>query len=165
MDYGNDPVSWFQKQIRENMLVLSDHISKEKNESNYIRCQRIPKHPGADWHDLPEEKVKLSTGQMVDLIPRCLPNTANSHNQWKGLFGPDVPTEAFLQSFGALLGYSDLLQQHGKETNQRQEAIGNLRLVLQTPNINLNCFRPDVLSTPQLYLLSVPASKLLIRST
>ncbi|XP_058090030.1 DNA (cytosine-5)-methyltransferase 1B-like [Magnolia sinica] len=87
MDYGNDSVSWFQKQIRGNMLVLSDHISKEMNELNYIRCQRIPKRPGADWHDLPEEKVKLSTGQMVDLIPWCLPNTAKRHNQWKGLFG------------------------------------------------------------------------------
>ncbi|XP_058111521.1 uncharacterized protein LOC131254823 [Magnolia sinica] len=61
MDYGNDPVSWFQKQIRGNMFVLSDHISKEKNELNYIRCQRIPKRPGADWHDIPEEKV-----------PRCI---------------------------------------------------------------------------------------------
>lgn len=32
-------------------------------------------------------QVKLSTGQMVDLIPWCLPNTAKRHNQWKGLFG------------------------------------------------------------------------------
>uniref|UniRef100_A0A803KRA2 DNA (cytosine-5-)-methyltransferase n=1 Tax=Chenopodium quinoa TaxID=63459 RepID=A0A803KRA2_CHEQI len=31
--------------------------------------------------------VKLSTGQMVDLVPWCLPNTAERHNQWKGLFG------------------------------------------------------------------------------
>jgi hypothetical protein len=32
-------------------------------------------------------QVKLSTGQMVDLIPWCLPNTAKRHNQWKGLYG------------------------------------------------------------------------------
>ncbi|KAJ8647391.1 hypothetical protein MRB53_000414 [Persea americana] len=87
MDYGNDPVSWVQKQIRGNMLTLNDHISKEMNELNFIRCQRIPKRPGADWHDLPEEKIKLSKGQIVDLIPWCLPNTAKRHNQWKGLFG------------------------------------------------------------------------------
>ncbi|KAK1311398.1 DNA (cytosine-5)-methyltransferase 1B [Acorus calamus] len=31
--------------------------------------------------------VKLSGGQMVNLIPWCLPNTAKRHNQWKGLFG------------------------------------------------------------------------------
>lgn len=31
--------------------------------------------------------MKLSTGQVVDLIPWCLPNTAKRHNQWKGLFG------------------------------------------------------------------------------
>ncbi|PWA40704.1 DNA cytosine-5-methyltransferase [Artemisia annua] len=86
-EYKNEPVSWFQKRIRGDAAVLTDHISKEMNELNVIRCQKIPKRPGADWRDLPEEKVKLSTGQMVDLIPWCLPNTAKRHNQWKGLFG------------------------------------------------------------------------------
>lgn len=87
MEYQNDPVSWFQKKIRGDMVVLTDHISKEMNELNLIRCQKIPKRPGADWRDLPEEKIKLSSGQVVDLIPWCLPNTAKRHNQWKGLFG------------------------------------------------------------------------------
>nr|KYP42268.1 DNA (cytosine-5)-methyltransferase 1B [Cajanus cajan] len=87
MEYQNDPVSWFQKKIRGDIALLTDHISKEMNELNLIRCQRIPKRPGADWRDLPDEKVNLSTGQIVDLIPWCLPNTAKRHNQWKGLFG------------------------------------------------------------------------------
>ncbi|XP_027358721.1 DNA (cytosine-5)-methyltransferase 1-like [Abrus precatorius] len=87
IEYQNDPVSWFQKKIRGDMVVLTDHISKEMNELNLIRCQKIPKRPGADWRDLPDEKIKLSTGQVVDLIPWCLPNTAKRHNQWKGLFG------------------------------------------------------------------------------
>ncbi|KAJ9558016.1 hypothetical protein OSB04_012630 [Centaurea solstitialis] len=87
IEYKNEPVSWFQKRIREDASVLTDHISKEMNELNFIRCQKIPKRPGADWRDLPEEKVKLSTGQIVDLIPWCLPNTAKRHNHWKGLFG------------------------------------------------------------------------------
>lgn len=87
MEYQSDPVSWFQKKIRGNMAVLTDHISKEMNELNLIRCQKIPKRPGCDWRDLPEEKIKLSSGQLVDLIPWCLPNTAKRHNQWKGLFG------------------------------------------------------------------------------
>ncbi|XP_076903483.1 DNA (cytosine-5)-methyltransferase 1B-like [Bidens hawaiensis] len=87
IQYKTEPISWFQKRIRGDESVLTDHISKEMNELNVIRCQRIPKRPGADWRDLPEEKVKLSTGQMVDLIPWCLPNTAKRHNQWKGLFG------------------------------------------------------------------------------
>lgn len=39
------------------MAVLTDHISKEMNELNLIRCQKIPKRPGSDWHDLPDEKV------------------------------------------------------------------------------------------------------------
>lgn len=38
-------------------MTLTDHISKEMNELNVIRCQRIPKRPGADWRDLPDEKV------------------------------------------------------------------------------------------------------------
>ncbi|CAM8988592.1 unnamed protein product [Rhodiola kirilowii] len=87
MEYENNPISWFQRKIRGDADVLTDHISKEMNELNLIRCQRIPKRPGADWRDLPEEKVKLSNGQTVDLIPWCLPNTAKRHNQWKGLFG------------------------------------------------------------------------------
>ncbi|GFZ03206.1 methyltransferase 1 [Actinidia rufa] len=87
MEYNDEPVSWFQKKIRGDTRVLTDHISKEMNELNLIRCQRIPKCPGSDWRDLPDEKVKLSTGQVVDLIPWCLPNTAKRHNQWKGLFG------------------------------------------------------------------------------
>ncbi|KAJ4744590.1 Cytosine-specific methyltransferase [Rhynchospora pubera] len=87
MDYKSDPVSWFQKKIRGNMIALNDHISKEMNELNLIRCKHIPKRPGADWRDLPDEKIKLSTGQTADLIPWCLPNTAKRHNQWKGLFG------------------------------------------------------------------------------
>uniref|UniRef100_A0A7N0U3N0 DNA (cytosine-5)-methyltransferase n=1 Tax=Kalanchoe fedtschenkoi TaxID=63787 RepID=A0A7N0U3N0_KALFE len=87
MEYKDDPISWFQRKIRGDADSLTDHVSKEMNELNLIRCQKIPKRPGADWRDLPEEKVKLSTGQMVDLIPWCLPNTAKRHNQWKGLFG------------------------------------------------------------------------------
>ncbi|KAF2284474.1 hypothetical protein GH714_024481 [Hevea brasiliensis] len=87
LEYKNDPISWFQKKIRGETAVLTDHISKEMNELNLIRCQKIPKQPGSDWRDLPDEKIKLSTGQVVDLIPWCLPNTAKRHNQWKGLFG------------------------------------------------------------------------------
>ncbi|KAM7258254.1 hypothetical protein ACFE04_013995 [Oxalis oulophora] len=87
LEYENEPVSWFQKKIRAEMMVLTDHISKEMNELNLIRCKRIPKRPGADWRDLPKETVKLSNGQTVDLIPWCLPNTAERHNSWKGLFG------------------------------------------------------------------------------
>ncbi|EEC81621.1 hypothetical protein OsI_25142 [Oryza sativa Indica Group] len=87
LEYGGEPISWFQKKIRGNTIALNDHVSKEMNELNLIRCQRIPKRPGCDWHDLPDEKVKLSSGQLVDLIPWCLPNTAKRHNQWKGLYG------------------------------------------------------------------------------
>ncbi|KQK20551.1 DNA (cytosine-5)-methyltransferase 1B isoform X2 [Brachypodium distachyon] len=87
LEYGGEPTSWFQKKIRGSTIALNDHISKEMNELNLIRCKHIPKRPGCDWHDLPDEKVKLSSGQMVDLIPWCLPNTAKRHNQWKGLYG------------------------------------------------------------------------------
>lgn len=55
--YKSEPISWFQKKIRGDASVLTDHISKEMNELNVIRCKKIPKRPGADWRDLPEEKV------------------------------------------------------------------------------------------------------------
>lgn len=66
MQYKGDPVSWFQKKIRRSSVVLSDHISKEMNELNLIRCQRIPRRPGADWRDLPDEKVTVYQISFLD---------------------------------------------------------------------------------------------------
>ncbi|CAH8337110.1 unnamed protein product [Eruca vesicaria subsp. sativa] len=88
-EYQTDPVSWFQKGIRGNKIVLTDHISQKMNEHNLIRCKRIPKRPGADWRDLPKEKVTLSDGSVVDLIPGCLAEEkpGKKKRQWKGLFG------------------------------------------------------------------------------
>lgn len=65
VQYQNDPVSWFQKKIRGEMIVLTDHISKEMNELNLIRCQKIPKRPGCDWRDLPQEKVELNSYELL----------------------------------------------------------------------------------------------------
>jgi len=42
------------------MTVLTDHICKKMNELNLIRCKKIPKTPGADWRDLPDEHVSLT---------------------------------------------------------------------------------------------------------
>lgn len=39
------------------MEILRDHISKEMNELNLIRCHNIPRGLGADWLCLPDEKV------------------------------------------------------------------------------------------------------------
>lgn len=47
------------------MAVLTDHISKEMNELNLIRCQKIPKQRGADWHNLPDEKVQSYLAKIV----------------------------------------------------------------------------------------------------
>ncbi|KAK1380776.1 hypothetical protein POM88_027520 [Heracleum sosnowskyi] len=41
--------------------------------------------------DLPDEKVKLSSGKLVDLILWCLPDTTKRHHQWKGLLGRKHP--------------------------------------------------------------------------
>lgn len=40
------------------MFVLTDHICKEMDETNLIRCKNIPKTPGADWRDLQNLKKK-----------------------------------------------------------------------------------------------------------
>ncbi|KAL3538480.1 hypothetical protein ACH5RR_001846 [Cinchona calisaya] len=87
MEYKGEPISWFQKQIRGDMQDLNDHISKKMNELNLLRCRKIPKRPGSDWHDLPNKKVKLSNGNVVDLLPSWLPKTARRNNHWKGLYG------------------------------------------------------------------------------
>ena len=41
------------------MSILTDHISKKMNELNLIRCQEVPKRPGADWHEIKNGKVLL----------------------------------------------------------------------------------------------------------
>ncbi|KAG7543101.1 C-5 cytosine methyltransferase [Arabidopsis thaliana x Arabidopsis arenosa] len=86
-EYGAVPVSWFQKAMRGNMIVLTDHICKKMNELNLIRCKKIPKTPGADWRDLPDENVKLSNGVVKKLIPSGLVNKAKEHNGYRGLYG------------------------------------------------------------------------------
>ncbi|CAE6198521.1 unnamed protein product [Arabidopsis arenosa] len=86
-EYGAVPVSWFQKAMRGNMIVLTDHICKKMNELNLIRCKKIPKTPGADWRDLPDENVKLSNGVVKKLIPSGLINKAKEHNGYRGLYG------------------------------------------------------------------------------
>eukprot|EP00898_Chlorokybus_atmophyticus_P004393 jgi/Chlat1/4955/Chrsp32S00378 len=97
LEYQGEPVSFFQKRIRNGETVLRDHIAKAMNELNYLRCQNVPVRPQPtpcfyDWRDLQElpddrRMVTLSDGKKVDLVPWCLPNTAAKHNQWKGLFG------------------------------------------------------------------------------
>ncbi|GJY59562.1 DNA (cytosine-5)-methyltransferase 1B-like protein [Tanacetum coccineum] len=77
-------------QLLEMVLLLLQsclkRISYQENDMSCILCLGA-KNSQTSWRDLPEEKLKLSTGQMVDLIPWCLLNTAKRHNQWKGLFG------------------------------------------------------------------------------
>ncbi|CAL5224063.1 g6688 [Coccomyxa viridis] len=91
MEYSGPPISAFQGQIRGSSTLLRDHISKEMNELNLERCRCIPKlTPGADWRVLQEiieqhPERTLYKGQ--PLVPWCLPNTADRHNGWRGLFG------------------------------------------------------------------------------
>jgi DNA (cytosine-5)-methyltransferase 1 len=91
MDYSGGPQSAFQRTVRGDCSHLTDHISKQMNELNLERCRCIPINcPGADWRiledivrkDPSKEKFK---GQ--PLVPWCLPNTADRHNGWRGLFG------------------------------------------------------------------------------
>ena len=91
MQYTSIPLSSFQHQIRNNASVLLHHVCKGMNDLNLERCRCIPKNvQGADWRTL-EQIVKddptreLFNGQ--PLVPWCLPNTADKHNGWRGLFG------------------------------------------------------------------------------
>lgn len=91
MAYSGEAQSAFQRAIRGDCTVLADHISKQMNELNLERCRCIPKNcPGADWRVL-EEIVKADPAREKfkgqPLVPWCLPNTADRHNGWRGLFG------------------------------------------------------------------------------
>jgi DNA (cytosine-5)-methyltransferase 1 len=91
MKYASAPKTAFQISIRGSCDTLYDHVSKYMNDLNMERCKCIPKNcPGADWRVLEEivnkdPSKKLFRGQ--PLVPWCLPNTADRHNGWRGLFG------------------------------------------------------------------------------
>lgn len=56
---------------------IYNHITQQLDDLNQLRVEFIPKGlPHADWRFLPDP-----------LIPWCLPNTADRHNDWMGLFG------------------------------------------------------------------------------
>jgi DNA (cytosine-5)-methyltransferase 1 len=91
IEYVSGPVSSFQHYVRGDCTVLTEHISKQMNELNLERCRCIPKNcPGADWRVL-EEIVRADPSREKfkgqPLVPWCLPNTADRHNGWRGLFG------------------------------------------------------------------------------
>ncbi len=89
--YTKPALTAFQIDVRGDCNVLYDHVCKYMNELNMERCRCIPKNcPGADWRVLEEivakdPSKKLYNGQ--PLVPWCLPNTADRHNGWRGLFG------------------------------------------------------------------------------
>jgi len=77
--------------LRTNPPQLRDHICKEMNPLNLERCRCIPKNtPGADWRVLLEIVKNDPAREKFNgqpLVPWCLPNTADRHNGWRGLFG------------------------------------------------------------------------------
>lgn len=89
--YSKPPSSAFQISVRGSCDVLYDHVCKYMNELNMERCRCIPKDcPGADWRVLEEIVAKDPSRKQFKgqpLVPWCLPNTADRHNGWRGLFG------------------------------------------------------------------------------
>ncbi|KDD76902.1 hypothetical protein H632_c72p3, partial [Helicosporidium sp. ATCC 50920] len=91
MAYGAAPQSAFQAAVRGEATTLTDHWCKAMNELNLERCRCIPTDcPGADWRVLEaivaaDPSRETFKGQA--LVPWCLPNTADRHNGWRGLFG------------------------------------------------------------------------------
>ncbi|KAF4529602.1 hypothetical protein B566_EDAN017932, partial [Ephemera danica] len=95
---------------------LFDHICKVMSPLVNARMSLIPPKPNSDWRDLPNIRMKLSSGEYAEklkrgvcpcaskkggkctfkqdnvrqgntLIPWCLPHTADKYNQWSGLYG------------------------------------------------------------------------------
>ena len=97
--YTKPAASAFQKAIRGNCEVLYDHECKYMNEINLQRCRCIPVGvPGADWRTLEEVVAKDPSKKIFQgqpLVPWCLPNTADRHNGWRGLYGRLDPMGSF----------------------------------------------------------------------
>ena len=98
--YGGEPVSDFQKQIREGSFELCDHQCKAMSALNLARCSHIPRNEeGADWQALlkvvephgPVPRIFEDKDSKIrtQFIPWCLEDsgTKGKHNNWKGLFG------------------------------------------------------------------------------
>jgi len=89
--YVKPPATAFQIAVRGDCEVLYDHVCKYMNDLNMERCRCIPKNcPGADWRVLEEIVAKDPSRKNFNgqpLVPWCLPNTADRHNGWRGLFG------------------------------------------------------------------------------
>ena len=97
--YTKPPASAFQRAIRGDCEVLYDHECKYMNEINLQRCRCIPAGvPGADWRTLEEIVAKDPSKKIFQgqpLVPWCLPNTADRHNGWRGLYGRLDPMGSF----------------------------------------------------------------------
>ena len=89
--YAKPASNAFQISVRGHCNVLYDHVCKHMNELNLERCRCIPKNcPGADWRvleDIVAKDPSRKTFNGQPLVPWCLPNTADRHNGWRGLFG------------------------------------------------------------------------------
>ena len=53
--YTQKAKSEYQKSMRENSALLTDHRCKRLGELMLMRCEAVPKRPGAGWLDLPQE--------------------------------------------------------------------------------------------------------------
>nr|ABD64771.1 Met1 [Volvox carteri f. nagariensis] len=92
LPYTAVPTSAFQRAIRGSAgSELRDHMVKQMNELNLERCRCIPRGvPGADWRVLLKIVAEDPSREFFkgeSLVPFCLPNTADRHNGWRGLYG------------------------------------------------------------------------------
>jgi len=65
MKYGKPPQSHFQRIIRRGSTKLKDHCTKKLTPLIVKRFELIPREPGSDWRDLPNEALVLSDGTMT----------------------------------------------------------------------------------------------------
>ena len=67
----------YAQELRGSCHTLTSHACYELNEMDTLRVKHVPTDdPARDWRDLPDE-----------LIPWCLPHTADRNGDWAGLFG------------------------------------------------------------------------------
>uniref|UniRef100_A0A6P6Y3V4 Cytosine-specific methyltransferase n=1 Tax=Dermatophagoides pteronyssinus TaxID=6956 RepID=A0A6P6Y3V4_DERPT len=105
-EYKCEPQCSYQREMRKNQQQqnsVRDHYCKKLSELNIERIRRIPREISADWRDLPNIRIRLSDGKIIEklrydnhhrrskqtktLIPWCLANSADKNNNWQGQYG------------------------------------------------------------------------------
>ncbi|OTF69714.1 DNA (cytosine-5)-methyltransferase-like protein [Euroglyphus maynei] len=148
-EYKSHPKCSYQRELRKHQCnLVNDHYCKQLSELNIERIKRIPLEIDADWRDLPNIRIKLSNGQIIDklkygknvqkhkqkntIIPWCLANTADKNNNWQGQYGR-LSWKGF---FPTIVTNPDPITSQGKVIHPDQHRVITVREMARSQGFN-----------------------------